>query len=340
MDWKAKISLLSIFMVPLLLLTAVSIWIFKPFQVTLPSQSDSFLKQAPQLGPGGHLLLPNLVDATIVAPNRPHDPNEMKIDEQFSKVTRRRAFQVSTNKQGFRSPELGEKTRFRILCIGESVTFGWGVKAEESYPARLGVELGAEVINAGVPAMKPKHMAAWMKGNARSFEPDLILLTARPDWMQPNPWESFIGSLHQAQHLARPIPVALVLPPISSFDPRGRSTLEEENKQLAGRLPNLPYLDLTPIFDKAKGDEGVDLVIEDGMQKMVERKTGALIASGPNPSGAPGTPALAEEITQAFEDDLDLKEALIFDGAHPDEEGNRLFAAEVAKWIQMQGWTD
>ena len=37
-----------------------------------------------------------------------------------------------------------------IVCLGDSITAGLGVAAEESYPARLTEQLGQPVVNAGV----------------------------------------------------------------------------------------------------------------------------------------------------------------------------------------------
>jgi len=67
---------------------------------------------------------------------------------------------VVTNSHGFRSPALEverEPSSVRIICLGDSQTFGNGVAQDETYPARLQSRLSlqappgpVEVINAGV----------------------------------------------------------------------------------------------------------------------------------------------------------------------------------------------
>jgi lysophospholipase L1-like esterase len=338
MEWKAKLSLFSIVMIPVTVCAIVAVLFFKPFHSGLPVESDSFLLEATQLGTEGHLLIPNLDKARIVTADRPHDPEEVRSPEHMSRISRRRVFYLSTSSQGFRGPEVTEKTGFRILCIGESVTFGWGVTAEESYPAKLAKLLGVEVINAGVPAMRPYNMAAWLQQNAKKYNPDLVLLTGRPDWGRPEPWRAFFSSLRAAKKAAHPAPLGLVLPPISNFDIRGKGKLEEERRQLQAGLSDVPWLDLTPAFRKALPAEGVSLKIEDGMHRMIDLSTGNILAEGIAPADRPGMPAMAGEIIVALEEDHSLREPLIFDGAHPDAEGNQLFAEEVAGWISRNRW--
>ena len=145
-----------------LLVTLVLVVVGQRFQSS--NLSEKIAEKAPALGPGAYLLLPNLQDAKVVVPDRPHDPVEVHSQNKQQRITRLRSFLVSTNAKGFRGPPLEpQKTSYRVLCLGDSVTFGWGVAEDESYPARLRKSLGLEVINAGVPAMKPVHIAAYMQ---------------------------------------------------------------------------------------------------------------------------------------------------------------------------------
>jgi lysophospholipase L1-like esterase len=63
------------------------------------------------------------------------------------------------NSLGFRDDEriVTEQAKLNVLCLGDSTTFGWSVRPEEAYPARLerllqGTLDGVEVFNAGVPS--------------------------------------------------------------------------------------------------------------------------------------------------------------------------------------------
>lgn len=56
-------------------------------------------------------------------------------------------WEVSLNSQGFRDvefPRVKPSSVFRIICIGDSWTFGANVGQNEAYPQRLGTLLGQE----------------------------------------------------------------------------------------------------------------------------------------------------------------------------------------------------
>lgn len=101
------------------------------------------------------------------------------IRERFGPVV------VSTNSKGFRSPEFGEKVpgEFRVLSLGESTTFGAGVRDKETYSFLLEQHLsrleGAprySVINAGVGAYSSFQSRVLLEERGQALEPDLVLI--------------------------------------------------------------------------------------------------------------------------------------------------------------------
>jgi lysophospholipase L1-like esterase len=88
-----------------------------------------------------------------------------------------------TNSLGFRAdrefitPNTDNITR--ILVLGDSITVGWGVKVNESYPARLQTMLNKvgnyEVINTGVGNYNTKRELATLQKHI-DLEPDIIIL--------------------------------------------------------------------------------------------------------------------------------------------------------------------
>lgn len=91
---------------------------------------------------------------------------------------------------GLRNPIIEEPKpagRFRILVIGDSVAFGWGVAATDSFPRRLEAELrrtplagiGAdvEVINAACPGWGVPHYLQLLRDRGLSWRPDLVIVT-------------------------------------------------------------------------------------------------------------------------------------------------------------------
>lgn len=89
-----------------------------------------------------------------------------------------------TNAYGLRGPELREKSGFRIVHIGDSFTFGWGVEDSETIPAQLEKRLRAtfkteaiEVINFGVPGTNPFNFYAYATKYALQLRPDFVIVS-------------------------------------------------------------------------------------------------------------------------------------------------------------------
>jgi len=90
-----------------------------------------------------------------------------------------------TNSQGVRGREYStSKPRgvFRVICLGCSRTYGFGVNQGETYPHYLEELLNqklkrrAEVLNFGVNGYGLDQMALLFEKYARHFEPDLVIL--------------------------------------------------------------------------------------------------------------------------------------------------------------------
>ena len=309
-------------------------WIWQSRRV---QQVDSAIitRPAPELGHQAHQLLPNLNEAIMVVPDRPHDPQEIRAVDRASRITRVRRFSVSTNSQGYRGPEIAEvATHPRILCVGDSVTFGWGVRFEESYPSQLAQLLGVETVNVGVPALKPNHMGNWIEARAASFEPDVILFTARPNHARPHPYREYEHALTQAA--ATGVKVGVVLPPISTFDAfgnRNRVAELQRVREIAARIPGgpIPVLELTDAFRAALPRPGYVMEEKSGKQVVRKLPENTVVMSPAAPQRG-----LAAEIVAAFERDPSFAEPLFFDGGHPDAAGFEIFSAAVATWTRQQ----
>ena len=94
-------------------------------------------------------------------------------------------FNVSSDERGVRAPHHPlEKPAesFRILAMGCSTTFGWGVEDDESWPARLEHYLHAaghtniEVINGGQPGYSTYQGMRFWEEFGSQYDPDLVVL--------------------------------------------------------------------------------------------------------------------------------------------------------------------
>lgn len=98
-----------------------------------------------------------------------------------------------TNAQGFRTdgnqkPTSVEKptNNFRVMYLGPSFAFGWGVDYEQSYAYLISQGLHIlnkriESINVGTPAQPMNYQLAWFKKQGYQYAPDLIVQTVYAD---------------------------------------------------------------------------------------------------------------------------------------------------------------
>jgi lysophospholipase L1-like esterase len=111
---------------------------------------------------------------------------------------------VAINSRGYRGEELVRtpSKRLRILAVGDSFTFGYGVAEADSYPARLARDLRQrvgvdtiDVVNAGFAACYyPDTYYLYLKKRGLALDPDLILVgffignDVDHDWSDENAW--------------------------------------------------------------------------------------------------------------------------------------------------------
>lgn len=91
---------------------------------------------------------------------------------------------VKTNSAGYRNKEIpGEKNKTRIVCLGASPTFGWGVEQDKAYPRVLEQLLkensatNVEVINAGMIGYTSCQGVLLLKNEILKLAPDIITVS-------------------------------------------------------------------------------------------------------------------------------------------------------------------
>ena len=101
--------------------------------------------------------------------------------------------EVMTNALGFRGPEWtpAEGTRpvaGRVMLLGDSQVFGYGVNASDAMAERLQGALGAgyEVLNAGVPTWGPQEQVLALDTYGPTYRPEVVVYFANVanDWFE------------------------------------------------------------------------------------------------------------------------------------------------------------
>jgi lysophospholipase L1-like esterase len=110
----------------------------------------------------------------------------------YTKVDRK---PVHINAKGIRGPEFETQksaNTIRILSLGDSTTFGWGLSDEETYSRRLEALINekmkgktrVEVLNGGVNAWSFPQMKNFLFSEAVGWKPDVVILANANAWTQ------------------------------------------------------------------------------------------------------------------------------------------------------------
>ncbi|MDA1266742.1 MAG: GDSL-type esterase/lipase family protein, partial [Planctomycetota bacterium] len=131
-------------------------------------------------------------------------------------------YDVFTDGRGYRTaldaPTGGDAGR--VLCVGDSCTFGWGAEGAETFPAQLAQRLeGYEVINAGVPGYSSYQGRRFLEIEGWDLEPDVVTFTfgyndacaaARGGTKRNMPKGESLSDSAYAARLKKPSPIGLV----------------------------------------------------------------------------------------------------------------------------------
>ncbi len=108
-----------------------------------------------------------------------HVPNTQVLSE-----SREYKVEYKINSKGLRDIERSYDKRdgqFRILCVGDSITFGWGINAQQRFTNVLeGFLKNTEVINMGVQGYGIDQNLLFLRQEGVKYHPDLVLMYVIP----------------------------------------------------------------------------------------------------------------------------------------------------------------
>ncbi len=288
-------------------------------------------------------LLPDLHDAQMVVFDRPHRVEEAR-DPRLRKSARRtRAFSVNTSAARLRGPAFSPTPAQgvkRILSIGDSVTFGWGVEDDEAWPVHLerllrGRGHAVEVLNAGVPGQGLPAMATYLREVGPTLGLYGVCLNRRaPAGPAADAGQQFAQTIREAKRAMPGTRFHVFLPPVSTFDPHGMNVWAGEHAAIRAAMGDVPVTETTPAVHAAQAKMGLSLRSEGNRQEVIDAATGnVLLTTFTNRSNA-----LSPQIYAFLDENPSLNEGLFFDGGHPTLEGNVLLAGLTADALEAAGW--
>ena len=119
-----------------------------------------------------------------------------------------RSVRYRFNSLGFRGSEPSGQGR-RVLVVGDSVTFGWGLEERDTYVARIASSAAAEwgagrhsFMNAAVAGWGAADYVAFIEDEGANLRPDIVLAFVGFDTVRRS-WESPLWSMAEDGTLAR-----------------------------------------------------------------------------------------------------------------------------------------
>ncbi len=324
---------------------------------------------------------PGLRNAEVIIPVGIVSPEaNAALSNMPASEARSLSFSFDTNEQRLRGGPLPVKRPGvpRVLVIGGSVSFGWGVEDDETWPAQLERALGerghqVQVINGAMPGVWSETSLLWCQRVAPELEPDLLIWARRPQTGQDPPYDGYAAEIAACQQ-AHDLPLLAVILPVCTFDPMLRYWQEEDRAAAAAlERVGIPSISTTPGFREAARGRGWALAVEGSQYVVYDQESGLerlrsqippdpvagqvhppVMAPLVSPEGeedahhdelheAPGflPGELPREIYDLFIQDPEVHEVLFVDQGHPDPEGHALLAEQVADaLIPMLGELD
>lgn len=265
---------------------------------------------------------------------------------------------VSVNDNGFRDKARGGKSGPRVLALGDSSVYGFGVGDEQVFSAVLESAFtakGAEFINGGVPGYSSTQALNLLWGRGIALEPDVVL--AMTLWSDNN-FDTFVDADQIATYAAwrrsGVASVEAVLERSAIYRALEYSLRESEPgrvgwMELKRQAPSGKRR--VPIADYARN-------LTEYCTTMADRDGGVVFVMLPNRhdlgGGHPNPPwvpyrktmrAVAESCGAPLVDlpavfARDGRSHLFLDEMHPSVAGHQLMADAIAETLRGAGWPD
>jgi len=326
------------------------VWqIARQARVATRIESDTLDERDPELG---YKLRPDVRGAEIVIPAMPLPPSfhgdlETRL-ERKDEIRRTLTFTVDTNNLGMRGPDVRDRKRrgtYRVLCMGDSTTFGWGVSDGESYPrvaeaalAELGGLFGrrCEVLNAGVPGYTLQRIERYLERDLLALEPDLVTVCSWGELDRPGPvglYRQLLERLARSSR-AKGFALAYLCPPKSTFDLHPLTDEFRETLRLTGAKEGVLFVDFAELLEEEGRGRGLELQVDGSVQRLVDHGDGGpeILLEVEYTSAAGSQDRISPEV-YTYLNDSDRSEALMFDDGHPDAEGHRLMGEHLARTL-------
>jgi len=164
---------------------------------------------------------------------------------------------VRINQKGLRDREHlyeRENDTERILVLGDSFAWGYGVEESERFSQLLEKSLDAEVINAGVSGYSTDQELLWYRNEGTKYETDLVILVLAGNDVGDNDRELVSTIYYKPKFVLEGGQLVLTGYPVPKTSPRGRFVYSLSQRSALAYFLVQRYFDLLSLYSKLKAN--------------------------------------------------------------------------------------
>jgi hypothetical protein len=179
-----------------------------------------------------------------------HEPGQEGIFEtpQFRTAVR-------INEKGLRDSEHSYKRQNdieRILVLGDSFAWGYGVEESERFSQLLEETLGVEVINAGVSGYSTDQELLWYENEGIKYETDLVILVMAGNDVSDNEQQLVSTIYYKPKFVIEDGQLVLTGYPVPETSPQGKFVYSLSQRSALAFFLAQRYFDLLSLYAKSK----------------------------------------------------------------------------------------
>lgn len=181
-----------------------------------------------------------------------HEPRQEGIFEtpQFRTVVR-------INENGLRDQQHSyepESDVERILVLGDSFAWGYGVEETARFSQLLEKTLDAEVINAGVSGYSTDQELLWFKNEGIKYKTDLVILVIAGNDVGDNEQQLVSTIYYKPKFIVEDGELVLTGYPVPQTSPKGKLVYSLSQRSAFAFFLVQRYFDLISLYGKTKGN--------------------------------------------------------------------------------------
>lgn len=292
-----------------------------------------------------------------------HEPGQEGVFE-----TEQFRTEVRINERGLRDrlhPYEREGKAKRILVLGDSFAWGYGVEETERFSQLLEGDLGVQVINAGVSGYSTDQELLWYQNEGIKYETDLVILVLTGNDVGDNNRQLVSNIYFKPRFVFKDGQLVATNYPVPQTSSRGRFVYSMSQRSALAYFLTLRYFDLQSLYSQRRSNSDqanpqvsgdkvetkpepfhLTIALINEMKKIAESNQSQFMIVSNNRWWNLSSEETYEDFVAAMQDDgllvldlesmpgFDAEEMLIPDDGHWSQSGHKFAAEKIESFIE------